>query len=175
MTSVMAPLHCLPSYEYDHDYLPDIDESTRSSESNKKSVRFAYCVDVCVVPSVSEMTEEEYRSTFYTKKDYKKIERDNQRTLLQMARENRVDVENDSLYFRGLEVYVKSAMEERQQRRNFVVSQILREQQVYGTIRKGWVENFSSRFTAPNMVAALRRGHFDMRATRSEEVDYPRQ
>lgn len=166
----MAPLHCSPTSSFDFDdlYLPDIDHVMKSQEDEqqqKKSVRFGYCVDVCVVPHVSEMTKDEFRSSYYTSKDYKRMGRENYETLMQMALENRVDVENDSLYFRGLEVHLPNAMEERQRRRKFVVSEVLREQAMYGTIREGWVENFSSRFSAQTATAALRRGHFDMRAT----------
>lgn len=165
----MAPLHCeTTSYDFDELYLQDIDAATHAKPT-KKSVRFTYCVQVCDLPPISEMTKREYRSTFYTAKDYRHIQRENRETLNQMTFQQKVDVENDSLYFRGLEVHLPNAIEERQRRRRFVISEVLREQEVHGRIRSGWVENFSSRFTAHNAAAALRRGLWDMRASTASD------
>ncbi|CAJ1966453.1 unnamed protein product [Cylindrotheca closterium] len=171
----MAPLLCQTApcnNTFDKLYLPAIDSNKQLTDIKpKKNVSFAYCVQAVEVPSVSEMTKQEYRSTFYCSKDYRQIERENGEILQQMERQQKVEVETESLYFRGLEVQLPRAMQERSRLRRFVVSEVLREQGRYGRIRKEWVENFSSRFTSQNAAAAQRRGAWDMRATAKDSDD----
>lgn len=113
-----------------------------------KSVTFSPKVaEVHPVLHASEMTDEEKSATYYTWQDLKRIEEENQAVVERMYQTNTY-IDTDTMYFRGLEVFLTMAMRKRRIRVNFVVSNVLREQQRNGKIDQDWIQTFTKNYYA---------------------------
>ena len=114
----------------------------------KKSVSFSpQIAQVSHVLHSSEMTEEEKHATYYTRRDYDRIEEENEAVMERMYRTNKY-IDTDTHFYRGLEIFLPMEMRKRKIRINFVVSNVLREQESNGIIGSGWIQTFSKNYYA---------------------------
>jgi hypothetical protein len=115
--------------------------------------------DLYLVPHANDMKKKEREAVWMTKDDFRRIEIENMNTLVEMV--NGHFPNKNKTYFRGLETLMPEARGKRKQRRSFVVSNILKEQQKRNELRPQWLEDFYCSYTSKSAEAAYRKGIWD--------------
>ena len=133
--------------------------NTKEGKTSRKQVSFSVMSDLYLIPHADDLKRHEREAVYMTKNDFRRIEKENFETLVQMTDGNFPC--NKTAYFRGLETLMPTARTKRKQRISFVVNTILREQEKRNTLEPQWLEKFEHKFTAKSAEAAYRKGVWD--------------
>jgi hypothetical protein len=137
----------------------------------KKSVQFAEYSELFNIPTVRELSKEEYNAVYLTRHDYKRIQCDNKRTIWMMNNGQFPDC--DSQYFRGLEFGMTDYIMESKQVRTRTLHMILYAQRQHRRHHRRthqllddpeWIERVYRKHTYNSRMMASYGGAYDAKA-----------
>jgi hypothetical protein len=152
---------CIPKTNHAH---PPRRDSRRQRQ--QRCVTFAAEEEIHEIPHVDDLSVDECHALYYSKIDYGRIAKENNKTLRLMKQRHFPGTEQ--LYFRGLEGQLPKAKHESHHRISLAVEVVLQEQQL-GIIQPYWVNNFYCAYTVDATYVAHIMGVWDAEAVKAEE------
>ena len=138
--------------------------SNRDSRRRQRCVTFAAEEEIYGIPHVEELSVDECQTLYYSEKDYRRIEQENNQTLRLM--EKRQFPGTDKLYFRGLEGQLPNAQHESL----LLALEALLQEQKFGIMHPYWVNHIHCAFAVDATHVAHLMGVWDAEAVKAEEV-----
>ena len=152
----------------------DVPEKQRQDKHNtlpsERMVSFALeRNDVHLIPHCSHYSAEEIQALYLSKREYRRIEKENSDTLRYMNRG--IFPDSEKRYFRGLEVLLNKARMERQERQAMVLMAVLEEQEYCGRIQPQWFQSTVGDVTSHSADVARIMGEMDAEAAAEVDVE----
>jgi hypothetical protein len=127
-----------------------------------KAVRFDQKIRLVSIPNRKELTKDEIKSMYFSRKDLKRIRHDVVSTLKLLGKQKRFDTCFDTM--RGLECFVPSYADKREKRIDFARAAVVKEIWISSDDDERMAEMYRS-ISEPSVCIAAIRGRKDQLAT----------